>query len=368
MRFYLDFYGCFALSFRSLIIALFFFSDDMELEEAEDEVVKDHPQQRLVDMRDRMNWEESDKEKQRDAHHQQDVRARDPPKPSGQSLQDRLRSLANNEIPPGHPANPGNRPHFGNMEMNHNGNVANDQDRLRMETGPLIVRSDLGIGRNVGMPMGGIDPVGGNGPIYALSPNLASSLRGAPLTSAGAPTELGVRLLRPPNDSFGVPARLPDESFPHRHLLGGNAHGGVPFNNNSADNFTAGARGGLNSSPRGPVGNRGGVPFDGRGGFRGPVEPAEAEHRPWDEEMRWRGGDDERYREVNPPDWSHGERDGRPADYSDRDRQWRDRDNDRMDSRRGGRDWGGPSRRLPPTPRNDRDRGKLNSNLNTFLK
>jgi len=106
----------------------------------------------------------------------------------------------------------------------------------------------------------------------------------------------------------------------------------------------------MSSSPRVPIGNRG-VPFDGRGGFRGPMDPADAEHRPWDEEMRWR--DDERYRDVNS-DW---ERD-RPSDYSDRDRSWRDRDNDRMDNRRGGRDWGGPNRRLPPTPRNDRDRGK----------
>jgi len=193
----------------------------MELEEAEDEIVKDHPQQRLGDMRDRMNWEENGKEKQRDILHQPDIRARDPPKPSGQlSLQDRLRSLANNEIPPGHPANPSNRPHFGSMEVGHNGSVGSDQDRMRMETGSLIVRSDLGIGRNVGMPMGGIDPVGGNGPMYALSPGLASSLRGAPLTSAGAPPEIGVRLLRAPNDSFGTPSRLPEEPFTPRHLLG----------------------------------------------------------------------------------------------------------------------------------------------------
>ena len=113
----------------------------------------------------------------------------------------------------------------------------------------------------------------------------------------------------------------------------------------------------MNNSPRVPIGNRG-IPYDGRGGgFRGALEPTEPEHRSWEEEMRWR--DDERYREVNP-DWNHGDRE-RPADYGDRDRPWRDRDNDRMDSRRGGRDWGGPNRRPPPAPRNDRDRGRHHS-------
>merc|ERR550534_1106070 len=105
------------------------------------------------------------------------------------------------------------------MEVGHNGSVGSDQDRMRMETGSLIARSDLGIGRNVGMPMGGIDPVGGNGPMYALSPGLASSLRGAPLTSAGAPPEIGVRLLRAPNDSFGTPPSPPPQLRPSQSPL-----------------------------------------------------------------------------------------------------------------------------------------------------
>ena len=184
-------------------------------------MMKDHPQR--LDVRERLNWDENEMKDNRDVIHQpqQDIhRSREHNKSTQPSLQERLRSLANHEMPPSHNNAP--RPHFGAMEMGHNGNGA-DQDRMRgMETGSLIIRSDLGIGRNVGLPgaMSGIDSVGGNAPMYALSPNLASSLRGAPLTSAGTPTELGVRILRPPNDAFGTPNRLAEEPFTPRHLLG----------------------------------------------------------------------------------------------------------------------------------------------------
>lgn len=65
--------------------------------------------------------------------------------------------------------------------------------------------------------------------LFGMSPGLASSLRGAPLTAAG--NDIGVRMLHPggngPPDGFGTPGRGPlgDDRFGPRHL--GIAHSTV---------------------------------------------------------------------------------------------------------------------------------------------
>lgn len=153
-------------------------ADDMELEEADDEV-----QHKENDGR-RSGWNEIDDPMVH--RHQQMQQHRTPESnKNAPGLLDRLRSLANHDAGP---------------IDHHNGSEPEQR-------GMMHLRNDMG---------GPVDPG-----MYGVSPNLASSLRGAPLTAAGG-GEMGIRLLRGggPQDAFGTPGRgnMGDDPFMPRHL------------------------------------------------------------------------------------------------------------------------------------------------------
>lgn len=155
-------------------------ADDMELEDADDEV-----QHKEMESR-RSGWNEPDDRSEmvhRLQHRTPDAKGNNVP-----GLLERLRSLANHDAGP---------------VDHHNGS---DPER-----GLLHLRTDLA---GPGSAGGSNDPG-----MYGVSPNLASSLRGAPLTAAAA--EMGIRLLRGgPADAFGTPGRgaMNEDPFMPRHL------------------------------------------------------------------------------------------------------------------------------------------------------
>lgn len=150
-------------------------ADDMELEEADDEI-----HHKEMDGRNRSGWNDQLAEDRSDTmQHRQQLQHRTPDKSNnGPRLLDRLRSLANHDV--------------GQVDHHHHNNGSE-----LTEHGPLHLRTDMTSG-----PGSSTDQ-------YGLSPNLASSLRGVPLTAAAA--EMGIRLLRGaaggPSDTFGTPGR-----------------------------------------------------------------------------------------------------------------------------------------------------------------
>lgn len=159
---------------------------DMELEDADDEV----NQHKEMDGR-RSGWNEPDDRS--DMLHRLHHRTPESNKSNNMpGLLERLRSLANHEAGP--------------VDHHHNGSEGPDPRAM----GSVHLRTDLA----------GPGPVGLNDPgMYGVPPNLASSLRGAPLTAAAA--EMGMRLHRPgPGDGFGTPGRggINDDPFMPRHL------------------------------------------------------------------------------------------------------------------------------------------------------
>lgn len=295
-------------------------ADDMELEEADDEVQQQQQQQHHKEMdgrnRSAGGWNDQFTEDRSDVmQHRQQLQHRTPDKSNnGPRLLERLRSLAN------HDAGPVDHHHH-----HHNNN--NGPELPERDAGPLHLRTDMaGLGSSADQ--------------YGLSPNLASSLRGVPLTAAAA--EMGIRLLRGggggPPDTFGTPGRggaigNDDPFMPRQPHLGGTSFGPV------SDNFGSMRGRHFGHDSRGGRG--------GGGGFRGDmVEPA------WDEEHlpppRWRQQEDWSDREPPPP----------PSRHWDRDRD-RDRDHSGGRGGRGGADWSSPRRPPPPPlPPRGNDRGQ----------
>ncbi|XP_046462197.1 SR-related and CTD-associated factor 4-like isoform X2 [Daphnia pulex] len=291
-------------------------ADDMELEEADDDVHQQQQHHKEMDGRNRSGggWNEQMDDRSDMLQLRQPLQHRTPDKSNnGPGLLDRLRSLANHEA--------------GSLDHHHHHHNNNGSELAeRGGGGPLHLRTDMaGPGSSVPDQ-------------YGLSPNLASSLRGVPLTAAAA--EMGIRLLRGgPPDAFGTPGRGiggDDPFMPRQPHLGGSSFGPVP------DNFGPMRGRHFGHDSRGGRGGGGGG-----GGFRGDmVEPA------WDEEPlpppRWRQQEDWSDREPPPP--SRWDRD-------------RDRDRDHSGSRggRGGADWSSPRRPpLPPLPPRSNDRGSSN--------
>ncbi|XP_059350195.1 SR-related and CTD-associated factor 4-like isoform X1 [Daphnia carinata] len=287
-------------------------ADDMELEEADDEV-QQQQHHKEMDGRNRSvgGWNDQFAEDRPDLmQHRQQLQHRTPDKSNnGPRLLERLRSLAN------HDAGPVDHHHH-----HHNNN--NGPELPERDAGPLHLRTDMA-------------GPGSSADQYGLSPNLASSLRGVPLTAAAA--EMGIRLLRGggggPPDTFGTPGRggaigNDDPFMPRQPHLGGTSFGPDNFGSMRGRHFGHEGRGG-----------RGGG-----GGFRGDiVEPA------WDEEHlpppRWR----------QQEDWPDREP---PSRHWDRDRE-RDRDHSGGRGGRGGADWSSPRRPPPPPlPPRGHDRGQ----------
>lgn len=162
-------------------------ADDMELEEADDDVHHLHKDQMDGPGR---RWSEMEDRSDMGQHRQPMHRTPESNKSNNvPGLLERLRSLANHEA-------------AGPLD-HHNGS---DPER-----GLLHLRTDM-----AGPGSAGNDPG-----MFGVSPNLASSLRGAPLTAAAA--EMGIRLLRGgggPPEAFGTPGRggLNEDPFMSRHL------------------------------------------------------------------------------------------------------------------------------------------------------
>lgn len=178
-------------------------ADDMELEEADDDVHQQHHKE--MDGRNRSSggWNDQMDDRSDMLQHRQQLQHRTPDKSNnGPGLLDRLRSLANHEA--------GSLDHH-----HHHHNNGSELAERSGGGGPLHLRTDLA-------------GPGSSADQYGLSPNLASSLRGVPLTAAAA--EMGIRLLRGggggPPDAFGTPGRggigSDDPFMPRQPHLGKN--------------------------------------------------------------------------------------------------------------------------------------------------
>jgi hypothetical protein len=176
-------------------------ADDMELEEADDDVHQQHHKE--MDGRNRSSggWNDQMDDRSDMLQHRQQLQHRTPDKSNnGPGLLDRLRSLANHEA--------------GSLDHHHHHHNNGSELAERSGGGPLHLRTDLA-------------GPGSSADQYGLSPNLASSLRGVPLTAAAA--EMGIRLLRGgggPPDAFGTPGRggigSDDPFMPRQPHLGKN--------------------------------------------------------------------------------------------------------------------------------------------------